>query len=317
MTTKPEVSVVMSVCNGADSLHATMDSILSQQVVDFELVVVNDGSTDNSGAILDDYAARSDRVRLYHQANTGLTKALARGCSEARGEFIARHDAGGDISLPGRLSQQRDLLRANRDAVMVSCGSRIVGPQGEMLYEVTQTSRELMAGLDTLTLKGIRGPSHHGSVLFRKDVYERLGGYRAAFKVAQDLDLWLRMAEVGQCLATPEIAYVATLNHGSISATRRREQLQTTRRILAATAARRAGLTEVIEPEPEIGSGGALLRRLRVVRLLDEARLHCFMGSCLRTRDPGLASQHFRQAIHCCAIYPRAWIGLLRTRVLT
>ncbi len=90
MVQKPEVSVVMSVYNGAGSLPATLQSVLSQEGCHFEFIVVNDGSSDASGRILDEWSARDARLRVIHQANTGLTRALIRGCSEARGEFIAR-----------------------------------------------------------------------------------------------------------------------------------------------------------------------------------------------------------------------------------
>src|SRR5262245_30164988 len=100
MNTRPEVSVMMSVYNGASHLAATLDRILSQEGVALEFIVVNDGSTDKSSQILNDYAQRDSRLRVIHQENTGLTRALIRGCDAARGEFIARNDAG-DISLPG------------------------------------------------------------------------------------------------------------------------------------------------------------------------------------------------------------------------
>ena len=103
MISLPEVSIVMSVYNGACYLRAAVESVLDQQGVSFEFVVVDDGSTDESGAILDEYATRDPRLRVIHQQNTGLTQALIRGCSEARGEFIARQDAD-DVSLPGRLA---------------------------------------------------------------------------------------------------------------------------------------------------------------------------------------------------------------------
>src|SRR5215467_1447738 len=125
MKTYPEVSVVMSVYNGASHLVATLDSILSQEGVEFEFIVVNDGSTDNSGQILDEYAQRDSRLRVIQQDNTGLTRALIRGCDAARGEFIARQDAG-DISLPGRLKSQVIVLRDQEDCIFVSCWTDIV-----------------------------------------------------------------------------------------------------------------------------------------------------------------------------------------------
>src|SRR5450759_1549651 len=119
MSRNPEVSVVMSVYNGASHLAATLDSILSQEGVKFEFIVVNDGSSDKTGQILNDYAQRDSRVRIIHQENTGLTRALIRGCDAATGEFIARQDAG-DASLPGRLARQLDVFRNNPHVVMTS-----------------------------------------------------------------------------------------------------------------------------------------------------------------------------------------------------
>src|SRR5262249_54753964 len=85
MKTYPEVSVVMSVYNGASHLATTLDSILSQEGVELEFIVVNDGSSDKTGQILNDYARRDSRMHIIHQENTGLTHALIRGCNVARG----------------------------------------------------------------------------------------------------------------------------------------------------------------------------------------------------------------------------------------
>ncbi len=161
------VSVVMSVYNGGSSLAATLDSILAQEGVAFEFIVVDDGSTDGSGALLDDYARRDERLRVIHQDNRGLTRALIRGCAAARGPFIARQDAG-DISLPGRLARQSAFLESNPEVVLTACGTRFVGPAGELLYEQVQHGDELQRGLEQLDSKRIRGPSHHGSVMFRR-----------------------------------------------------------------------------------------------------------------------------------------------------
>src|SRR5436309_15870209 len=92
MNTYPEVSVVMSVYNGASQLAATLDSILSQEGVELEFIVVNDGSRDKSGQILNEYAQRDSRLRIIHKENTGLTRALIRVCDAARGEVMAGQD---------------------------------------------------------------------------------------------------------------------------------------------------------------------------------------------------------------------------------
>src|SRR5262245_55402880 len=125
---QPDVSIVMSVFNSAATLPATLDSILSQEGVDFEFIAINDGSTDDSGQILLAYAAQDPRFIVLHQENRGLTHALIRGCALARGEFIARQDAGGDISLPGRFQRQLAYFSSCPGVVMVSCGTRYIGP---------------------------------------------------------------------------------------------------------------------------------------------------------------------------------------------
>ena len=103
--TSPLVSVVMSVHNGATDLAATLDSILSQTFTDFELIAIDDGSTDDTPAILAAAAQRDARIRIPTQPNAGLTRALMRGCAEARAPIVARHDAG-DRSHPERFARQ-------------------------------------------------------------------------------------------------------------------------------------------------------------------------------------------------------------------
>ena len=200
----PQVSVVMSVYNGAGHLAETLDSVLSQQDCDFEFIVVDDGSSDNTATILDEYASRDTRLCVIHQENTGLTRALIRGCAEARGEFIARQDAG-DISLPGRLKLQSDFLQKHPEAVMTGCAVQFTGPLHEPLYTASKPMLQLDAGFRILDIAHLSGPPHHGATMFRRDAYQKAGGYRAAFVVAQDIDLWLRLSEQGQCLGMAEV----------------------------------------------------------------------------------------------------------------
>ena len=312
MTTEPLVSVVMSVYNGAGSLAATMDSVLTQQGVSFEFIIIDDGSTDGSGVILDDYARRDGRVRVIHQANTGLTRALIRGCAEARGRYIARQDAGGDRSLPGRLARQCAFLESKPEVVMTSCGTRFVGPRGELLYETIQHGDELQQGLSKLQADQIRGPSHHGSVLFRRADNVAVGGFRAEFQVAQDLDLWVRLMEQGQCMAIPDILYEAVWTHGSISHLRRRHQVQATEAIVACRARRRLGLSE----QPILDQLRSELEQSRRPKAffsgLERARFDYFVGSTLAGRDSGAARRYFSSAVAAWPLHIKAWLKLLR-----
>lgn len=289
----PEISVVMGVYNGAEHLEQTLASILSQEGCDLEFIVVDDGSTDDTARILDVWSARDNRLRVIHQQNTGLTRALIRGCAEARGEFIARQDAG-DVSLPGRLDAQCATLRNHPDTVMVASGTRLIGPAGEVLYEIVRTGGELEQGLSNLDVQKIQGPPHHGSTMFRKDAYLSAGGYRPAFVVAQDIDLWLRLAELGKSWGLGEIHYEARLAANSISGRRRAEQLRAGAMAIEYARLRRIGGSDQVrismENPPALQSGGNTTRH-------EKSRFYYFIGACLRKRDPVSARHYFRQAV--------------------
>jgi glycosyltransferase involved in cell wall biosynthesis len=307
MSDEPAVSVVMSVFNGERRLTQSVDSILSQKGVDLELVLIDDGSTDGSGRVLDGYSAADSRVRVIHQHNQGLTRALIAGCSVARGKYVARNDVG-DVSLPGRLLKQFYAFQCNPAAALVSCGTRLIGPAGEILYDILQSPTEAAEGLSTLDLRTIRGPSHHGAAMFPLELYNRVGGYRAAFYLSQDLDLWLRLAEFGGHIPLPEILYQAGFRIDAISSVYRKEQVETARIIVDCAIARRRGSDETrllaraerIRPLPQKASR----RRNRAGALY-------FVGTCLQRQNDGRANSYFRQALATWPFHLRAAARLL------
>src|SRR5437762_8108752 len=198
-----KISVVMSVYNGAATLRETLNSIVAQTDRDFEIIVVDDGSTDETPNILREYT----NVQVIRQENAGLTRALIRGCGEARGEIIARHDCG-DRSHPERLARQRALLRDG--VVLTSSAVRYVGPRGEYLYTVHANGDEVRNSLLHDSSKTIHAIPHHGSAMFMRDAYEAAGGYRASFRYAQDLDLWIRIARIGKIAIANDELYEAS-----------------------------------------------------------------------------------------------------------
>lgn len=214
MILSPKVSVVMSVHNGARYLQSAVSSILEQQGVDLELIVINDGSTDDSGAVLSMFAAGDARLRVFHQANAGLTKSLVRGCQLARGAYIARHDSD-DLSMPGRLQRQCDVLDEDPGVGMVSSWAEVIGPSDEPLLTHRRPARTDTA--TELLLHGGVGPPGHGSVMFRRELYERVGGYREVFYYAQDSDLWLRMGLEARLAYVQDVLYRYRISAESIS----------------------------------------------------------------------------------------------------
>jgi glycosyltransferase involved in cell wall biosynthesis len=307
MSITPDISVVMSVYNGEARLQETIDSILSQKDASFEFIIVDDGSTDQTSEILKEYAVCDSRVKLIRQENQGLTKALIKGCAAAKGRYIARQDAG-DISLPGRLSKQFQALQSDAHASFISCGTKFVGPEGEQLYEVIPVASDLTEPLLELSLDKVKGPSMHGCTMFRADKYEEVGGYRASFYFAQDLDLWVRMAERGSHIALRDILYEASFTIGSISSRYRNRQVHTTRLILESARRRRNGvndkevLLEVCKIRPDIRNQFGRHGR---------ANAMYFIGACLRQSRSPHATHYFRRALQAYPLHLRSAVRLL------
>lgn len=306
MINSPQVSVVMSVYNGAKVLRDSIESVLSQEAVEFELIVVNDGSDDTSASLLDSIAEKDSRVRVIHQNNSGLTHALIRGCALARGKYVARQDCG-DLSLPSRLSNELLAIESHPETGLVSCGTRFVGPQGEQLYDVVISEDDAVAGLLTLDPQRLRGPSHHGSTLFPRDLYERVGGYREQFYFAQDLDLWTRMAEHGRHIALPRVLYQASFAPGSISSLQRRRQIESSKIILECARLRRAGLSEA----PAIARAASIVPDGRTAKASDVASALYFVGVCLRKRGDPRSRAYFRDALRTYPLHLKSAMRLL------
>jgi glycosyltransferase involved in cell wall biosynthesis len=307
----PLVSVVMGVRDAGDRLAPTLESVLSQEDVDLELVVVDDGSRDGSGALLAEWAAKDPRIRLIHQPELGLTEALIRGCSEARGGFIARQDAA-DRSRPGRLARQVRALELDPGLAFVSCWTEYRGPELEYLYTTRDSGKArepadvIVEGGDTPALAD--GPTHHGSVMFRKEHYERAGGYRREFFLAQDRDLWFRLAEVGRYQALPEALYVALVLPASRSSSFRDVQHRLGSLARRAFELRRAGRSEreVLE----------LAASLRPQELADTPRrlagAHYFIGEALRRNGDSRCLRYFRRAVRANPLHAAGWARLVQ-----
>jgi glycosyltransferase involved in cell wall biosynthesis len=291
----------MGVHNGAPTLAATLDSILAQTEDDFECIVVDDGSTDGTRDILAQYAGRDPRIRVMTQQNEGLTSALIAGCAAARGALIARHDAG-DLSHRDRLERQRALFENEPRLAFASCATEYVGPRGEPLYTAHTPGHATkpIAPLDPCALNGvIEGPMHHGSVMFRRDVYERVGGYRRVFHYGQDWDLWYRLGAAGLFQSLPDVLYTARVTPDSISASARAPQHALARLSLAAMRARSRGADE----SPFLAEASRITARKGGSR----ADGLYFIGEALRRNGDRRAREYLRDAIRADPLHWRAW----------
>ena len=196
------VSVLLPVRDGQDTICAALGSLQKQTLSEFEVIVVDDGSTDNTADKVASLARTDGRIRLYRRPALGIAHALNYGLSQAKGAWIARMDAD-DESLPERFSAQLDWLDAHRDVAVVGCRVESFRDVGELRdgwrsYEswlnARVTSEQILR--DVL----IESPLAHPSVMMRREALEAVHGYRQ-FDGPEDYDLWLRLLRAGYALA--------------------------------------------------------------------------------------------------------------------
>lgn len=201
----PEISVLMSVYNGEPYLEAAIKSIREQSYKDFEFIIVNDGSTDHSLEIILQHAEQDKRIRVIDQANQGLIAALNTGLKNCETPLVARMDAD-DIALPERLYQQKDYMDKNPHIVALGSAILLIDEKSQTFGKSTYPSNGKALGE---YLYKIGSPFAHPAVMMRKAPVMELGGYRKAYKHAEDYDLWLRLHKIGGLdnLKTPLLKY--------------------------------------------------------------------------------------------------------------
>jgi hypothetical protein len=187
---RPLVSVVLPVYNGRQFLSQAIESILRQTFDDFELILVDDGSTDSTPRIIAEYTRQDRRVRALRQENGGLVAALNVGCSIARGPYLARMDAD-DVASPERLCKQVGFLDQQPQVGVLGAGIVVVAEDDRRLFSVSYPRSD--AAIRRALAAG--NAFAHPAVMMRASIFHASGGYRAAFSHAEDYDLWLRMSE--------------------------------------------------------------------------------------------------------------------------
>jgi glycosyltransferase involved in cell wall biosynthesis len=218
----PKISVVMSVYEGETYLREAIESILNQTFKDFEFIIINDGSTDQSWSIIHEYAEKDQRIVPVIQDNIGLTKSLNKGISMAEGEYIARMDAD-DMSLPIRFETQLPWLEEKGYDL---CCSRT------WLIEENRVSPGLTYYLPRKWLLNFRNPFIHGTYLMKKTALDGLGGYDEEFLYGQDYKLIRDFYEKDYRVKyLKEPLYQTRELDDSIGIKNRKEQLEMKRRL--------------------------------------------------------------------------------------
>lgn len=192
-TVTPPVSVVMPVYNGERYLNEAITSILKQSMVDFEFIIVDDGSTDNTSKIIHSFHDR--RLVYIHQANAGIAAALNKGINLAQGDYIARMDAD-DIAHFDRLQLQYQHMLIHDHVDILGGQAYLIDHRGERIGQKLKpiASKALKNAIEYAC------PVIHPTYFVRKPIYLELGGYRTDFPPAEDYDFLLRAFDAGKNL---------------------------------------------------------------------------------------------------------------------
>lgn len=222
----PRVSVLMPVYNGQKHLREAIEGVLRQSMPDFELIVVDDGSTDATPAILSSYGDPRIVV-IRHEPNQGIVMALNRGLAMAQADLIARQDAD-DVSLPLRLARQTEFLEAHQDYGLV----------GAAFVRIDDCGRELRPSSPRMTTSEhlkwnllFANQFTHTAVMYRRSVAELAGCYSCADQHAEDYGLWSRMAHATRVANLPEVLVKYRETHYGLTRQHTTTMMMTTQRI--------------------------------------------------------------------------------------
>lgn len=234
-----KVSVVMAVFNCERFISYALNSILTQSFTDFELIVIDDGSTDSSPSIVHNICAGDKRARVITRSHLGLVSSLNLGCSLATGEYIARLDAD-DVAAPNRLTLQYDFMQKHKDVSLSGGYMECIDASGRVSCLIKWPSR--LQNLSDLQLLDCH--IAHTTVMFRRHIFEQLGAYRSEYLHAEDYDLFLRMSDTYQLDNLPAVLSQYRLHDQQLSAVHTRQQIISGIGARLATRARRSGRAE-------------------------------------------------------------------------
>jgi len=217
------VTVLMPAYNASGFIKPAIDSILKQTHGDFELLIINDGSTDNTESLIKAY--NDPRIRYYYQSNQGVAATLNNGIALTKGKYIWRHDAD-DISLPTKLEEEVQFLEKNPGIALCACQIAFMTERGKVAWHFRQPKNDYWTNAQPYKLVERKdfnpySPITHGTVLVRTDVMKAIGGYRSAFITGEDIDVWLQLIQqynavvLNKCLSLHRLnKSSATQKHG-------------------------------------------------------------------------------------------------------
>jgi len=206
-----KVTVLMPAYNAGKYIAEAIESVLQQTFHDFVLLIVDDGSTDNTLEIIHSFSDK--RIHLIHQSHKGIAGALNKGLSKASSEYIARFDAD-DICFPERLTQQVAFLDTHADYIIVGSDAEYISENGEHLFHfksVGHTHNQIIQKIYSCC------PFIHSSVMYRKNAVIKAGGYSVHAHNFEDYLLWVQLLKSGKFHNLPQQLIRVRFNPASVT----------------------------------------------------------------------------------------------------
>ena len=244
MSTAPKISLIMSVYNGEDYLSEAIESVLNQTLKEFELIVINDCSSDSTSEILNKYAELDDRVKVHtNEVNLRLPASLNKAMSFAQGKYIARMDAD-DICLPERLEKQYKFMEENPHIALSSC--KFMTLKNGVISSGGCGGKTDKESIKALLL--VTNPILHPGIIAKADVIRTLG-YDKNFTCTEDMELWTRFVMAGHdAQIMPEYLMIYRLHDKQITETTLEKQHK---EVVAIQRKYLAGLLEAMNDQQE------------------------------------------------------------------
>lgn len=295
----PKISVLLPAYNVEKYVVSAVESVLDQTERDFELIAVDDGSTDNTAKILQHLARRDRRVKVISRPNTGIVGALNEAIAASSAPLLARMD-GDDICLPNRFRRQLEYMTRHPEVVLLGTNVMVMDADGDDVAPLKDLKFDHEA-IDSALLR-FGWPLVHPSVMMRREAVEAVGAYKPGTFPHEDHDLFLRLAEVGKLTALPEVLLRYRRHSTSVSwDSKSRDHMVG---VIEQACARR-GIQPEIAPPPS--RSGGRQRNERAVQLrawawqaLQAGNRQTARKYAMRTLRSGLIEGETFKLLACC-----------------
>jgi glycosyltransferase involved in cell wall biosynthesis len=217
-----QVSIILPVYNGEAHLKQAINSVLLQSYSDWELIVIDDGSTDTTASIIQSYVSKDSRVRqIIHEKNLGLVTSLNEGVAVSAGSFLARLDCDDYWPSPDKLNKQMEFLGQHPRCGLVGTWAEMLDMQGKRLYDFKPPANDVAIRKQILW----HNCFVHSGIIIRKNILRQAGGYKLEDLHVEDYALWLRAGKISALANLPEVLVKYRKNPAGVTKTKNREQV--------------------------------------------------------------------------------------------